>query len=103
MIQPSFEAGDVLFFMDGATTHGALPWRDSVPRRAVLFKYQSRNFHRSGGDMVSPEIRWGSLVDGMTDAQLAVMRGPDRDLGPANAPRLSVANATTQVYHRLQR
>ena len=40
--------------------------------------------------IVHPEARWGGLVEGMTDAQLAVMRGPDRDAAASNVPRLHV-------------
>ncbi|MDA0839858.1 MAG: phytanoyl-CoA dioxygenase family protein [Planctomycetota bacterium] len=88
VVHPVMNAGDVLFFMDGAQTHGALPWTSDIPRRAVLFKYDSRNFHRSGGEMTHPANQWGNLVDGMSDAQLAVMRGPDRDVNQSNVPRL---------------
>jgi ectoine hydroxylase-related dioxygenase (phytanoyl-CoA dioxygenase family) len=88
---PTFQAGDVLFFMDGAQTHGALAWHSEIARRSVLIKYSSRNFNRSGGDLAHPESRWGEIVRGMTDAQLAVMRGPDRDNHNGNVPRLDVA------------
>eukprot|EP01043_Picozoa_sp_COSAG02_P021736 COSAG02_NODE_1113_length_14503_cov_87.812205_3_plen_137_part_00 len=38
--------------------------------------------------------RWGEeIVDGMSDAQLAVMRGPDRDAADVNVPRLVVSPA----------
>ena len=51
-----------------------------------------RDVHRSGGNLVHPAARWGEdLVDGMTDSQLAVMRGPDRDAGDVNVPRLIVS------------
>ena len=36
-------AGDVLFFLAGAQTHGALPWMGAEDRRAVLLQYRSRN------------------------------------------------------------
>ena len=87
---PTFHAGDVLFFMDGAQTHGALPWHSEVARRGILIKYSSRNFNRSGGDFAHPDVRWGDVVDGMSDAQLAVMRGPDRDNHGGNVPRLDL-------------
>ncbi|NKB71030.1 MAG: hypothetical protein GKR89_28505 [Candidatus Latescibacteria bacterium] len=85
------KAGDVLFFGDGGTTHGALAWKGQQSRRGILIKYSSRNFNRSGGEMVQPDNRWGDLVEGMSDAQLAVMRGPDRDVFQHNVPRLDVA------------
>lgn len=85
-----FKAGDVLFFADGPQIHGTFPWRSEIDRRGILIKYSSAGFHRSGGDLVQPENRWGDMVDGMTDAQLAVMRGPDRDVVGGNVPRLEV-------------
>ncbi len=95
------KAGDVVLFADGATTHGATAWKNPIPRRGILIKYSSRNFHRSGGEMVHPENRWGDLVDGMTDAQLAVMRGSDRDARQHNVPRLIVKDgAVTVSYER---
>ena len=87
---PTFRAGDVLFFMDGAQTHGALAWHSEVSRRGILIKYSSRNFNRSGGDLAHPDARWGDVVEGMSDAQLTVMRGPDRDNHGGNVPRLEL-------------
>ena len=93
------KAGDVVFFADGALTHGATAWKNPIPRRGVLIKYSSRNFHRSGGEMVQPWNRWGDVVDGMSDAQLAVMRGPDRDAREHNVPRLEVADGAVCVSY----
>ena len=92
-------AGDVLFFGDGGTTHGALAWQSETSRRGILIKYSSRNFNRAGGDMVHPENRWGEVVDGMSDEQLAVMRGPDRDVFQHNVPRLQVIDGEVQVSY----
>ena len=39
VVQPEIRAGDILFFMDGAQTHGTPPWRHEHERRSVLFKY----------------------------------------------------------------
>jgi ectoine hydroxylase-related dioxygenase (phytanoyl-CoA dioxygenase family) len=98
---PTFKAGDVLFFMDGAQTHGALAWHSELARRGILVKYSSRNFNRSGGDMCHPENRWGDVVDGMSDAQLSVMRGPDRDNHNGNVPRLEIEDGdVTANYER---
>ena len=83
-------AGDVIFFIDGGLTHGATAWKNKLPRRGILMKYSGREVHRGGGDLVHPKARWGELVAGMTDAQLAVMRGPDRDAAAVNVPRLTV-------------
>ena len=77
--QPAMKAGDVLFFMDGAQTHGMHPWRSDRPRRSILFKYAARDSVRSGPakDLSPPEVWWGEeTVDGMTEEQRAVMFGP---------------------------
>lgn len=99
VVQPEMKAGDVLYFMDGGQTHGALAWKNEIGRRAILIKYSSRNFNRSGGEMVHPENRWGDLVEEMTDAQLAVMRGPDRDVFNQNVPRLEVRDGRVSVSY----
>jgi hypothetical protein len=85
--------------MDGATSHGTFKWQGELSRRGVLVKYSSRNFNRSGGDTTHPENRWGELVDGMSDAQLAVMRGPDRDVFTSNVPRLDVQDGEIHVSY----
>ncbi len=95
----AMKAGDVLFFMDGGTTHGTLAWKSDISRRGILHKYSSRNFNRSGGDLTHPAKRWGGLVKGMTDAQMAVMRGPDRDVFDKNVPRLEVADGSVGVSY----
>ena len=77
--QPVMKAGDVLFFMDGAQTHGTHPWRSDKPRRSILFKYASESSVRTGParGLASPDIWWGEeVVKGMTEAQRAVMYGP---------------------------
>lgn len=43
LIHPTMKAGDVLFFMGGAQTHGSLTWTSEIPRRAILLNYTSRN------------------------------------------------------------
>ena len=67
--QLEFEAGDVLFFADGALAHGTLPWRSRVPRRAMLAKYQSRSFHRGDEPLLPlrppPRPAWWILVLGV--------------------------------------
>ena len=61
-------------------------------------KYSARDVHRSGGDLVHPEARWGAeIVNGMSDAQLAVMRGPDRDAADVNVPRLTVGESDGEI------
>lgn len=84
--KPNVKAGDVLFFMDGAQTHGARPWMADHGRRAILIKYASRTVTRQGAslDCLQPEKYWDiDIVDGMTPEQRAVM------YGPASAPRTS--------------
>ncbi|MEM7201761.1 MAG: phytanoyl-CoA dioxygenase family protein [Planctomycetota bacterium] len=98
VLQPTMKAGDVLFFMDGGCTHGALAWKNPVPRRAVLMKYESRHSNRAGG-VLDPHQRWGEMVEDMTEAQFAVMRGPDRDARYRNVPRLVVADGQVSVSY----
>jgi ectoine hydroxylase-related dioxygenase (phytanoyl-CoA dioxygenase family) len=99
VMHPTFKAGDVLFFMDGAQTHGALAWHSELSRRGILIKYSSRNFNRSGGEMCDPENRWGDVVEGMSDEQMSVMRGPDRDNHSGNVPRLEIADGEVAVNY----
>ena len=37
------KAGDVLFFLASAQTHGAFAWQGEMPRRGILMSYRSRN------------------------------------------------------------
>lgn len=79
LVQPEMKAGDVLFFMDGAQTHGTLPWQADHQRRSVLYKYTGRTSTRQGTaeELAPPEIYWDKeITDGMTPEQLAVMWGP---------------------------
>ena len=79
IVQPEMKAGDLLFFMDGALSHGTLPWRSERERRSVLFKYASRSAVRSGpaATLAAPEDYWDEeVVAGMSEEQLAVMYGP---------------------------
>ena len=82
--KPAVKAGDVLFFMDGAQTHGARPWNANHMRRAILIKYAGRTATRQGASLgcIEPEKYWDTnVVDEMTPEQRAVM------YGPASAPR----------------
>ena len=92
-------AGDVLFFADGSNAHGTYAWKGEQSRRGILIKYSSPHFNRSGGPPSHPENRWGDIVDGMTDPQLAVMRGADRDNFGNNVPRLDVENGEVSVSY----
>ncbi len=84
VVNPGIRAGDVLFFMDGAQTHGTHPWQNDHDRRSILFKYASRTATRGGPSQAvcQPEIFWDDeIVDGMTMQQRAAM------FGPCSAPR----------------
>lgn len=88
VIQPETKAGDVIFFMDGAQTHGTLPWTSEVPRRSVLFKYASRTAVRFGvsTQVAPPEIYWDeAIVEGMSAIERAVMYGPCTNTGGGKA------------------
>ena len=98
VVQPVMKAGDVLFFMDGGCTHGALAWKNPVPRRGVLIKYQSKNVNWGGG-VIDPQDRWGDMVEDMTEAQFAVMRGPERDGRHRTVPRLVVEDGQVSVSY----
>ena len=77
--EPDLNPGDVLFFMDGAQTHGTHPWTADFERRSILIKYASRTATRSGASqpVSPPEIYWDKeIVEGMTGEQRAVMYGP---------------------------
>ncbi|NKB69582.1 MAG: hypothetical protein GKR89_21135 [Candidatus Latescibacteria bacterium] len=98
VVQPAMKAGDVLFFMDGGCTHGALAWKNPIPRRGILIKYQSKNSTWSGG-VADPKERWGDMVEDMTEEQFAVMRGPERDARNRTIPRLEVRDGEVQVSY----
>ena len=77
VIQPEIRAGDLLFFMDGAQTHGTHPWQNEHERRSVLFKYAGRTAIRSNREFAPPEKYWApEIVEGMTAEERAVMWGP---------------------------
>lgn len=48
VLHPLMKAGDLLFFMGGATTHGAWAWHSDLDRRCVLNGYWSRDMARLG-------------------------------------------------------
>ena len=98
VVQPTMKAGDVLFFMDGGCTHGALAWKNPISRRGILIKYQSKNSNWGGG-VIDPQERWGDMVEDMTEAQFAVMRGPERDGRHRTVPRLVVQDGQVSVSY----
>lgn len=90
VVQPAAEPGDIVFFMDGAQTHGTFPWRNDHERRSILYKYASRTAVRGGGRSVAPpEVYWDcDVMDGMNDEARAVMWGPGSG---CSAPSLEVS------------
>ena len=48
VLHPLMQAGDLLFFMGGATTHGAWAWHSELDRRCVLNGYWSKDIARLG-------------------------------------------------------
>lgn len=101
--EPDLHPGDVLFFMDGAQTHGTHPWTADFERRSILIKYAGRTATRSGVSkpLASPESYWDeNIVDGMTEEQRAVMFGPYSNHG-SEVPHLTVDdNGTVQIEDR---
>ena len=96
VVQPVMNPGDVLLFMDGGCTHGSKAWKNDFGRRAFLVKYPSKNVLWAGG-VEDPEERWGDIVEGMTEQQVSLMRGPSRDGRDRTVPRLVVENGSVEV------
>ncbi len=81
--QPVLKTGDVLFFMDGAQTHGTLPWKAAKPRRSILYKYAARTSARTGvaAEIARPDLYWDeATVADMSAVERAVMYGPASSL-----------------------
>lgn len=97
VVQPHIEPGDVLLFQDGGCTHGSKAWKNDFMRRAVLIKYFP--YYSVWSDAVEdPEERWGSdILEGMSEQQLSLMRGPSRDGGNRTIPRLVVENGKVEA------
>ena len=49
--------------------------------------------------MIDPKDRWGDMVEDMTEAQFAVMRGPERDGRHRTVPRLVVQDGEVSVSY----
>ncbi len=97
IIQPELMTGDIVFFMDGAQTHGTHPWLNDHDRRSLLFKYASRTSTRSGPsrEVYLPETYWdASTCVEMSPEQQAVMHGPGSGIGDPNM-RLTVDSGGT--------
>ena len=84
VLQPPTKAGDVIFFMDGAETHGTHPWTADHMRRSILIKYSGKNALRGAPDrtLFDPEAWWDdAILTDMTDPELEVMHGPGVHIG----------------------
>jgi ectoine hydroxylase-related dioxygenase (phytanoyl-CoA dioxygenase family) len=70
--QPELYPGDVLLFTE-AVLHGTLPWTADHQRRTVIYRFAPAGSAYGRGYL--PD--WpAATLDGMTDAQLAVMEAP---------------------------
>ena len=79
VLQPATKAGDVIFFMDGAQTHGTHPWTGNHQRRSILIKYTSKSAARGvpDPDLFQPEAWRAELeLEGMSEAERQVLMGP---------------------------
>ena len=84
VLQPPTEAGDAIFFMDGAQTHGTHPWTADHMRRSILIKYSGKNAIRGAPDraLFDPEAWWdASDLEEMSDLEREVMHGPGVHIG----------------------
>ena len=76
---PAGKAGDAILIINGAQTHGAVPWKGATARRSILFMYAARSAARHGASRlcIDPATYWDKdTVSGMTAEQEAVMYGP---------------------------
>lgn len=69
--QPVLGKGDCLIFTE-AVLHGTLPWTASHQRRTVIYRFAPPGSAYGRGYHAWPQ----EMLEGMTDAQLAVMEGP---------------------------
>jgi len=72
VVQPAVAPGDVLIFTEAAL-HGTLPWTVDHQRRTVIYRFAPATSAYGRGYL--PE--WpAEAVEGMSEAQLAVMQAP---------------------------
>lgn len=72
VVQPSLQPGDCLLFTE-ALLHGTLPWQADHQRRTVIYRFAPAGMAYGRG--YHPQ--WpAAALDGMSDAQLAVMEAP---------------------------
>ena len=82
-LNPQAHPGDVVFFMDGAQTHGTYPWTNDHERRSILYKYSPGTLSYSKR-YVPPGVE--DVLDEFTPEQRAVLEPPYR----TNRPLLDV-------------
>ena len=71
LYQPVTRAGDVVVWSE-ATVHGATPWKADHQRRIALYRFSPANMGYGRGYLeIDP-----ALLEGMTDAQRAVLQPP---------------------------
>lgn len=69
LVHPLMQAGDLLFFMGGATTHGAWSWNSDVDRRCVLNAYWSKDIARLSWVNKTNATNNVELTEGLLDAE----------------------------------
>jgi hypothetical protein len=71
LYQPVTQAGDVVVWSE-ATVHGATPWKADHQRRIALYRFSPANMGYGRGYLEIDPAR----LEGMTDAQRAVLQPP---------------------------
>ena len=71
LYQPVTQAGDVVIWSE-ATVHGATPWKADHQRRIALYRFSPANMGYGRGYLEIDPAR----LEGMTDAQRAVLQPP---------------------------
>jgi hypothetical protein len=85
VLQPPTKAGDLIFFMDGAETHGTHRWTAEHQRRSILIKYTAKSAARGVPDrdlFEPPAWRDEAELQGMSETELQVLKGPGVHHGP---------------------
>lgn len=106
LYQPALKAGDVILFAE-ATTHGAMPWRGTKPRRVALYRFAPANMAYGRGylgprcqESSTTSAQWpAEMLEGATDAQLAILQPPFNarlDRGVVSVDAADGVQVTTQ-------
>ena len=106
IVQPVTQAGDIVLFSE-ATIHGCLPWKADRQRRIALYRFSPAHVAFARGYSYPS---WpASFLEGMTEAQRAVMEPPyhpmyDRprldDQGESDTP-ISRSKVKTDFDHEV--